>query len=290
MASRSSSSSSHLSSLGRFNMGHSFTTYLFPCKHIMKYTILSKIFCLSSLWAQEGYLQRKAEGWHFYEELFRDDPSPVSPKAPQKEGALSGDPSDPVSRLKAFRKRVEYLKAAAVMDPTRENVQAYMTIQKQLMARSSRFAQRWMEVVYTTPHLDYTIQHPTSQAGRHVYLDQQKEKRDQQVRALSQTYGLFFFFSNTCAYCKSFAPIVKAFADTYGWEVMAISMDGSHLPEFPQAVRDNGTARSLGVQFVPTLLAVNPVDQQTIPLSHGMSSQDQILDRIRVLIMKGPAP
>lgn len=243
-----------------------------------------RIFCLlilvlSSVSAHADYLDRKAEGWHFYEELNKQLPK-------KREEKPSVEPQDPVQQLKSFKQEVERLKATAVMNPTTENVQAYMVIQKQLMDRSSKFAQKWMEVVYTTPKLDYTVKHPTSQAARHVYLDQQKLKMDLQVKALSKSHGLFFFFSNSCAYCKNFAPIVKAFSDKYGWEVMAISIDGSSLPEFPNAVMDNGTAKSLGVKFVPTLLAVNPTREEIIPLSHGMSSQDQILDRIRVLIIE----
>lgn len=231
--------------------------------------------------AHATYLDRKAEGWHFYEE--RGHKKRPLPQESEKEGSPS---QDPIIQLKSFKEKVARAKAQAVMSPTFENVRAYMTLQKHLMNKASRFAHTWMEVVYTTPQLDYTLKHPTSQAARHVYLDEKKTQRDAQVRRLAKTHGLFFFFSRSCPYCKHFAPIVKAFSKKYGWKVMAISMDGSSLPEFPKSVRDNGTAQRLGVQFVPTLLAVNPTRGESIPLSYGMSSQDQILDRIRVLIVE----
>ncbi|MBL0941388.1 MAG: conjugal transfer protein TraF [Alphaproteobacteria bacterium] len=104
------------------------------------------------------------------------------------------------------------------------------------------------------------------------------------IKELAKTHGLFFFFKANCSYCHAFAPIVKSFARTYGWQVLAISLDGSQLKEFPQAIFDNGAARTLGVTSVPTLLAVEPKAQITIPLSFGMSSQDQIEERIRTLI------
>jgi conjugal transfer pilus assembly protein TraF len=172
------------------------------------------------------------------------------------------------------------------MDPSFANVKAYMEIQKLLLERSSRFAQRWLEVVYQTPQLDYTLKHPVSQVGRHVYADTQHKQMQRRIRQLAQTHGLFFFFSSGCEYCKTFAPIVKRFAETYGWQVLAISMDGSRLPEFPQAQNDNGTARVLGVKALPTLLAVDPKSGQVVPLSHGLSTQDQIEDRIRVLLLR----
>ena len=237
---------------------------------------MSCFLCFSN--GHAGYIERKAEGWHFYEPMAipqekEEENSPPSPQAPEE-------------RLKAFKAEVERLKQVAVMEPTFENVKSYMVIQKELMDKSAAFTSKWMEVVFTTPELDYSIKHPTSQSARHVYLDQKKQSMDQAVSRLAQSHGLFFFFSNSCAYCKKFAPIVKAFAQKYGWEVMAISTDGSTLPEFPDAVMDNGTAAKLGVEFVPTLLAVNPQTEEVFPLSHGMSSQEQILDRIRVLIVE----
>ena len=245
--------------------------------HNISLRLLTLSFCFFMSNVHAGYIERKAEGWHFYEPL-------EVPQEKTEEDTPS--PQAPEERLKAFKAEVERLKQVAVMEPTFENVKAYMVIQKELMDKSEAFTSKWMEVVFTTPSLDYSVEHPTSQSGRHVYLDQQKQKMDQEVYKLAQSHGLFFFVSSSCSYCKKFAPIVKAFSQQYGWEVMAISMDGTTLPEFPDAVNDNGISAKLGVESLPTLLAVNPQTEEIIPLSNGLSSQQQILDRIRVLIIE----
>ena len=161
-----------------------------------------------------------------------------------------------------------------------------MEIQKMLFERSSRFAQRWLEVLYLRPEMDYTLKHPTSQVGRHIYADVQKQEMQERIKALSKTHGLFFFFSSTCSYCKAFAPIVKRFAQKYHWKVLSISMDGSQIKAFPRAQKDNGTARTLGIQALPVLMAVNPKSGHVIPLSYGLSTHDQIEDRMRVLLLR----
>lgn len=237
------------------------------------------LFLLSSFSANAAYLDRHAEGWHWYEEVAQ----PLEENHVQDQETAS---SDPIKTLKAFQKKVEALKSTAVMNPTFQNVKAYMEIQKVLMDKASLFSHRWQEVLYQTPPLDYTLLHPTSQAARHVYLDQQKKQMEDHIRALSKTHGLFFFFSSKCVYCREFAPIVKGFAQKYGWQVLAISLDGSKLPEFPDAKPDNGTFFALKLEALPALLAVNPQTKQVIPLSFGMTTHDQIEDRIRVLILK----
>jgi conjugal transfer pilus assembly protein TraF len=239
------------------------------------------LILLTPFMAQASFLDHKAEGWHWYEEFLQEPDKPIKER---QEPSLPEQ--DPVKILQSFKEKVERFKAIAIIDPTYENVKAYMVLQKQLMDRSTRFAQRWMEVVYTTPKLDYTLTHPTSQVARHIYLDQQKMDMDQYIRALAKTYGLFFFYASGCSYCKEFAPIVKGFAEKYGWEVLAISLDGAILPEFPHSKVDNGAAAALGIEAVPILLAVEPQTGKVIPLSNGLSTHDQIEDRIRILVME----
>ncbi|HUX79814.1 MAG TPA: conjugal transfer protein TraF, partial [Alphaproteobacteria bacterium] len=144
------------------------------CVH-SKNVLIHLTFCLllTSKHTHATYYDRKAEGWHWYEDKYqkveiREQKKSSQVVEDQKEIKKSeGDKTqnDPRLRLGAFKKEVERLKAIAVLNPTYHNVKAYMVIQKELMDRGTRFAQRWMEVVYTTPKLDYTLRHPTSQAA-----------------------------------------------------------------------------------------------------------------------------
>lgn len=237
------------------------------------------IFLLSCYEARSAFLEKKAEGWHWYEDRLKKKEDSKEPSRP--------DPTDPEAQLKTFKQEISKAKAKALMEPSYHNVRVYMLLQKEMMDKATHFASRWKEVLYTSPDLDYTIKHPVSQAARHVYLDLEKQKTEQAIHELSKTHGLFFFYSGACAYCHKFAPIVKSFSEKYGWQVLAISMDGSALPEFPEHQNDNGTAQNLGVQVLPSLLAVEPSTGQIIPLSFGMTTHDQIEDRIRTLILKG---
>jgi conjugal transfer pilus assembly protein TraF len=230
---------------------------------------------------QAAFFDRKAEGWHWYEDPKKKKDKTDDPTKPQ----VMPQERDPKALLDAFKQEISRVKAKALMDPTFENIKEYMIIQKEMMGKASRFAGRWKEVLYTTPELDYTVKHPTSQAGRHIYLDLEKQQMDKAIQGLSKTHGLFFFYSGSCTYCHKFAPIVKAFAQKYGWEVLPISIDGAGLLEFPNFKPDNGTAQTLGVKVLPSLLAVEPSTGQIIPLSYGFSTHDQIEDRIRVLLI-----
>lgn len=231
--------------------------------------------------AHGAFIDKKAEGWHWYEDGLKEK------KKDEPKASSLPEPTDYEAQLNAFKQEIVKAKAKALIEPSYHNVRVYMLLQKEMMEKASNFAYRWKEVLYTSPDLDYTIKHPVSQAARHVYLDLEKQKTEQAIYGLSKTHGLFFFYSGACAYCHKFAPIVKSFSEKYGWQVLAISMDGSALHEFPEYQNNNGTAQNLGVQVLPSLLAVEPSTGQIIPLSFGMTTHDQIEDRIRTLILKG---
>lgn len=141
----------------------------------------------------------------------------------------------------------------------------------------------WKQVVMTTPSLDETLVHPVDQNARHLYYATQHKDLANRIKTLAQEYGLFFFFRDNCPYCHQFAPIVKRFAQTHGWSVLAISLDGGSLPEFPKAKRDNGMAERLQVSHVPALIALHPKTGQLIPLAYGLVSESEIEQRVELL-------
>ena len=232
-----------------------------------------------------GYFDRHAEGWYWYEALelpHKEEPVKKQEKKPEKTVKVVAPPT-PTEIIASFKRELERRRDRALVYPTLENVKAYQEFQQVMMVRAELFGQRWQEVVFTHPQLDYTVKHPISQVGRHLYNDRQRKQVEDKIRGLAKTHGLFFFFKDECDYCHQFAPIVKAFSDKYGWAVLAISIDGSKLPEFPGSVADNGAIERLGVEVYPTLLAIEPKTGEVIPLSYGLSTQDQIETRVMVL-------
>jgi conjugal transfer pilus assembly protein TraF len=223
------------------------------------------------------YLNRKAEGWHWYEKQLQKK------RHKKREKRSKESAQEALKELRDLKAKLEAYKARAVMNPTFSHVKAYMTLQKEVLEKASRFAATWLEVVYRTPSLDYGLKKPTSQAGRQLYLSKEQSALKADIKALSQTHGLFFFFAGSCSWCHHFAPIVKRFGEQYGLKILAISLDGGRLKEFPEAQRDNGIAKKLGVKALPALMAVNPKTGQTLPLAYGFVTIDQIEERIKVL-------
>jgi conjugal transfer pilus assembly protein TraF len=259
---------------------------------------LLKILLLSFLSIKAGFAAsffgEHARGWHWYEALpLIEEPETSKETSEPETGALAREsipprPKTPSELIKAYREVLESRLHAAWVNPTPQNVKLYQEMQKDLMDRSQLLATVWMQNVFQNPELDHTLISPVNQQGRHLQIDLEKEHTARTIQNLSQEYGLFFFFSGDCPYCHQFAPIVKRFAETYGWEVIAISVDGGSLEDFPDAQNNNGlfeawTRVSSDLKVLPSLFAVNPKTKSTIPIAYGLTSLDEMENRIMTL-------
>ena len=235
----------------------------------------------------ESFFGEHARGWHWYEVLSEPD---KEDKTISDEQPLKGSfgPQTPTDLIKSYREVLESRLHAALLNPTPQNIKLYQEMQKDLMNRSQLFATVWMQNVFQNPELDHTLLSPVNQQGRHLQIDLEKIRVARTIQNLSQEYGLFFFFSSDCPYCHQFAPIVKRFAETYGWEVIAISIDGGLVAEFPNAQNDNGLFETWGLKVLPSLLAINPKMKEAIPIAYGLTSLDEMENRIMTLMGDKP--
>ncbi len=237
------------------------------------------------------YYESHEQGWFWYQ-----DPPP-EPEPPEKEEdgqekppAAPGpaDPSDPLVQLEAIQQEIERLQAEAVLNPSEETLLEFLRANLWQIRQGKIFADVARRVIWANPDLDTSIQYPTMQVATHIWHDQRNERREQTVRKLARTHGLFFFFRSDCPYCHRFAPILARIQARYGIEVLPISLDGGALPDYPAPRRDNGLSARLGVTTVPSLFLVEPTSGDVIPIGAGLLSEHDVIDRIFVLTQTQP--
>jgi conjugal transfer pilus assembly protein TraF len=223
----------------------------------------------SSSTLANDYFSDHERGWHWYQA-----------PGPEDEKINSKDEFSQLEKLKKYQQELEEAKAEAVLNPTPENVKNYQILQYEMLEKSHKFADVWMQNVYKNPEINYALKSPTSQSAIHIHMQEKKKSREERILALSKSYGLFYFFKNNCHYCEAFAPIVKKFSEKYQWEVLAISEFGETSPHFSRNVKDNGLAETWGVSVYPSLFAVNPQTGDVIPIANGMISIEVMEERI----------
>jgi conjugal transfer pilus assembly protein TraF len=113
------------------------------------------------------------------------------------------------------------------------------------------------------------------------------EAKRRTMESLARDFGIVFFFRSDCPYCKIQAPVLRMLSNTYGMEVLPVSLDGGPLDGWPEARVDNGISMVVsggrGVNVVPALYLVSRDTRQAVMLGSGVLAADEIVDRVHLL-------
>ena len=220
-------------------------------------------------------------GWHFY--CDRQDHPPQAESVPPPPS--SGPEQSASERIEAMRKALEEARAEAILDPTPAKVAAYLRLQQETLQRAATFSDAFRRSVWATPELDYTLRRPVGALAKQVWSDQRRENRDAALARLGERYGLIYLGHAGCAGCKVFGPLLRAFAQRHGLDVLAVSLTGEALEGWPEAVPDNGRAARLGLGNVPVpaLVLFDMVTKRVLPVGFGVMAEDEMAERIFAL-------
>jgi conjugal transfer pilus assembly protein TraF len=224
--------------------------------------------------------ERKLGTW-----FYCSKPRPKSPTADPPLPAQSA-----AERMDGITAELRELKARAILEPTPQNVQAYVRFQREQLDRSSLFADVWQRAVWQNPELDYTLQRPVSTLGKRQWLDTRKVDRDRALYRLSERYGIFYFFAQSCAACSIMSPILKSVADSHNLHVMPVSTDGGPSDVFPRYVVDSGQRERMGLteKVTPAVVLFDTQTKRAIPVGYGVMPADELMDRIFTLTQTAP--
>ena len=250
--------------------------------------------CVASAWAQDQSWWNDSP-WANPDRGFNWYP-PDAPRVPKKiEPAAKPAPRAPappknireMKSVEEIRKELVRLRDVAIMTPTQANVLAYLDANNFMMDKSSTFSDTWRRVVWQNPQVDYNTRSPVASFAQTALKDKRQIDQGAVMAALAKTHGVLFFYRSDCEFCKLQAPIMQMLNQRYGIEVLAVSVDGGGIREFPNAKLDNGISlvvtQGRGVQTVPALFLVSRDQKQVLQLGSGVLAMDEIVERARVL-------
>ena len=212
----------------------------------------------------------------------------AKPRLPEKIAPQPLEQQSATSRLDAVTATLRELKAKAIIEPTPENVTAYIRFQRRQLDQASLFSDVWQRSIWQEPDLDYTLQRPVSTLGKRAWQDNRKTERDGVMAHLSERYGLFYFFAQSCGACEVMSPIVQGVATTWHIPVRAISTDGGPSWQFPRYTVETNQRQRMGLDagITPAVVLWDAAAGRAIPIGYGVMSADELQDRIYLLTTK----
>ena len=245
--------------------------------------LISLIFVITNGYAIDQFYQKKAEGWFWYEDLKQK-------KANQRLEKEQQEFKDPVAIIEKYQEELDFSLKQALAVPTMQNVATYLKMQQKLLRNSYNFANVWKRTLMYYPELDPTVKAPISHLGGQIYAGEREKNINNKIKALAKDYGLIFFFNSHCVYCHEFAKTVQNFTKRYGWEVLPVTLDGKSIPEYPNAKTNNGISERLSIYAVPALMLTNPTTGKIIPITFGLISEQELINRITLALNLGENP
>lgn len=181
-----------------------------------------------------------------------------------------------------IRKNLPKYRRLAIDNPTRQNVLAYLYLQRLAMDKAQRFAMKVEAVVKTTPFLDESSRRPVSSAAGDIFNKMAAIRRDKVLRKLTNNVGIWYFFGKNCMMCSLQGSVLKHVSEKYNLHFTAIAMDGAKPVYRYESFRiDRGQAKKLGIIYTPiALVLVNPSKGEIVPLSHSFLTIGQLKERI----------
>ena len=238
---------------------------------------------------QTFYCKERNLGRHFYCEKAK----PISPPKSLSKNISIPNPMSELSahdEIEDIRSQLQELRAEAVLRPTEESVRNYISFQREQLDRASLFSDVWRRVLWANPDLDYTLFRPVGHTSKRDWIDQRKAEQEKVLANLHKQFGLMYLYSSTCSACLQFSPILKDFATQFNIDVKAISTDGGENRYFPEAVINQGQIAKLGIRNirVPAVLLFDSFTKSIQPISFGVISQSDLIERIFLLTQMEP--
>ena len=239
----------------------------------MKYILIFLILFTSSLHATNRC------GPDYYEFKTAIDEKASDDKTSDAKSQSNVSRTQIMASLKAMH---EEALNTSILKPTAQNILHERMLSVIYMDMAQKYQERAQMVIAANPVINYMLRHPTDDAAIKLQNNLDGKDRHARIKSLSKTHGLFFFYAGSCAHCRAFAPTIKLFASLFGFEVIAISLDGAALPEFPNFKKNNGQAENLGIKSLPAVFAIDPKNGplQSILLSYGNVSVAELTQKL----------
>lgn len=144
----------------------------------------------------------------------------------------------------------------------RETLIAYKKLENKMWESSVRLANGLDMSNFIHPEMTDSMENPVNVFAAKLQRKVEAEKKKTEIMEFANQFDLLVFANDQCPYSVKFAPVLKYFVQTYGFNLDITDLTGEAGKK----------AWSLGIKFTPTLIAIKKDGSEIFELSRGMVS------------------
>jgi len=148
----------------------------------------------------------------------------------------------------------------------RQAIVKYKKLEAQMHDGAIRLVHASEMVNFTNPEIADVTEFPSNVYANKIKRVAENRKKIEIVKEFAKKFDLLLFESPDCGYCKAFTPVITNFAKEHEFTLETASLNSS----------EGKIAKRLGINAVPTLVAVAKDGKRLFELSRGLSSLSEL--------------
>lgn len=234
---------------------------------------------LNAVTQSNSFMDERYIGWYWFDELKANQeaknelPEQPASKQPKPEDYLANE-----QEMKDFSRRLELKRFMMIMHPNNlEYIKQYKEMESIMRDNAETLAKNYALVNFLHPELFNQLKRPINLYGRKLKEKHQQGLQQQDLKRLAQEFELFVFLSNSDPYSPTLDKHLSNFNKKYGYEITAITKDGSNSAYFKTHFDSGGVlSKALSMQVTPSILAISKDSKERYEIARGAVSISEI--------------
>lgn len=234
---------------------------------------------LNAVTQSNSFMDERYIGWYWFDELKANQeaknelPEQPASKQPKLEDYLANE-----QEMKDFSRRLELKRFMMIMHPNNlEYIKQYKEMESIMRDNAETLAKNYALVNFLHPELFNQLKRPINLYGRKLKEKHQQGLQQQDLKRLAQEFELFVFLSNSDPYSPTLDKHLSNFNKKYGYEITAITKDGSNSAYFKTHFDSGGVlSKALSMQVTPSILAISKDSKERYEIARGAVSISEI--------------
>lgn len=164
-----------------------------------------------------------------------------------------------------------------------EDERAFLALQDFWLKEASIHGRINQVALLKYPQYDFSVTHPNSAIGLKLKDSLEYEGSQKRLQTLAKEEGVLFFYRGDNPYDQKQIPILLDFCKRHGFKLVSLSVDGANSELLKGSKNDKGQADFLKIRYFPAILLANPKKHTTRPIAYGLTTQDILEQRIKML-------
>lgn len=207
--------------------------------------------------------------WNYEVTLKTDTATVKTPKAPlppialpTTEVLMKMHPDQIQVLVKAWRKQAVY-----TLSPS--DVSEALRIQDVARKKAAAYAAVVGLVNQQNPNLTLADEVPITNAGKQSQFNQRERAMNAYIAKSGKYYGLLYFTSATCEYCRIQDSVLSQFLSKFDYDIKSVELSKSPL-----------LAAKFNIKQTPTIILVNRRSKKWIPVTFGATSLPRFKENV----------